>query len=126
MHTPTPSCYQKTIKKLNNIVIARLTTNRSPNILSDTWKFDTSTDWKILEEEFEMWPANLFPNVAFTMVGMHVTNPDYLEERPLCFTELLDSGIEKSNRILVRLDKAAVIPETDNQDLPDLINLELK
>ncbi len=36
MHTPTPSHYQNAIRKLNNIVIAQLMTNRWVNIISDT------------------------------------------------------------------------------------------
>ncbi len=124
MCTPTPSCRQKAIKKLNNIVVARLTTKRRPNILSDTWRFDTSANWKMLGEEFETWPADPFPDATLITVGMHITHLSYLEDRPPRFTELPDSGTEESNRMLVGLDTAGVISETDDQDLPDLIDSE--
>ena len=55
---------------------------------------------------------------------MHVTNLDYLGDGPLYFTKLPDGGMDKSNRILIGLDIAAVILETDDQDLLDLIDLE--
>ncbi len=124
MRTPTPSRRQKVIRKLNDIVIARLTTNRRPNILSDNWRFDTSADWKMLGEEFKTWPADPLPDTILITVGIHVTNLGYLEDRPPHFTELLDGSTKESNKMLVRLDIAAIIPETDNQDLLDLIDLE--
>ncbi len=34
--------------------------------------------------------------------------------------------MKKSNRMLIELDTAAIIPKTNNQDLPDLIDLEAK
>ncbi len=126
MHTPTPSCRQKAIRKLNNIVIARVTTNRRPDILSDTWRFDTSADWKMLGEEFETWPADPLPDTTLITVGMHITNLGYLEDGPPCFTELPDGGTEELNRMLVGLDTAAIIPETDDQDLSDLIVSEVE
>ncbi len=86
MRTPTSSSRQKVIRKLNNIVIARLTTNRWPNILSDIWRFDTSTDWKMLGKEFETWLADLLPDTILITIGMHITNLGYLEDGPPCFT----------------------------------------
>ncbi len=124
MHTPTPSRRQKAIRKLNNIVIARLTTNKRPNILSNTWRFDTSADWKMLGKEFETWPADPLSDPTLITVGMCVTNLGYLEDGSRRFTKLPNSGTEESNKMLVELDTAAVIPEADNQDLPDLIDLE--
>ncbi len=101
-------------------------TNRRPNILSNTWRFDTSANWKMLGEEFEMWPADPLPDTTLITVGMHITNLGYLEDGPPRFTELPDGGTEESNRMLVGLDIAAVIPKTDDQDLPDLIDSEAK
>ncbi len=57
---------------------------------------------------------------------MHVTNLGYLEDKPPHFTELLNDNTEELNKMLVGLDTAAVIPETDDEDLPDLIDLEVK
>ncbi len=124
MRTPTPSRRQNAIRKLNNIVIARLTTNRRPNILINTWRFDTSAESKMFREEFETWPANPHSDAPLITFGIHVINLGYLEDGPPCFTELPDSGTEESNRMLVGLDTAAVIPETDDQNLPDLIDSE--
>ena len=80
----------------------------------------------MLKEEFKTWPVNSLPNITLIIIGMHVTNLDYLENKPFCFTELLNGGIEKLNRMLVRLDTATVIPETDNKYLLDLIDLEVE
>lgn len=44
---------QKAIKKLNNIIIAYLITNRRLNILSNIWRFNISVDKKMLGKEFE-------------------------------------------------------------------------
>lgn len=49
-----------------------------------------------------------------------------MENRPPCFTELQDGDMEESNRILVGLDTTAVISVTDDQDPPDLIDLEVE
>lgn len=49
----TFSCCQKAIKKLNNIIIAKLTTSNWPNILSNIWRFDTIASWKMLKKKFE-------------------------------------------------------------------------
>ena len=57
---------------------------------------------------------------------MYVINLDYLEDKLLCFRELLDSDTEELNRMLIRLYIAAVILETNNQNLLDLIELETK
>ncbi len=48
MHTLTPSRRQKAIKKLNNIIIARLMMYKRPNIPSNTWRFNTFANWIML------------------------------------------------------------------------------
>lgn len=68
----------------------------------------------MLGEEFKTWPANLLSNVIVVIIRMHITNLGYLKDRPLCFLEFLDSSMEESNRMLVRLDIVAIIPETNN------------
>lgn len=68
----------------------------------------------MLGEEFETWPANIFSDPTLITVVMHITNLGYLKDRLLHFTEFLDDGTEKLNRILVGLNIAAVILETDN------------
>ncbi len=78
----------------------------------------------MLGEEFETWPVDFFPDATLIIVGMHVTKLGYQEDKPPRFIEFPDGGTEESNRILVGLDTAAVIPETKNQDLPHLINSE--
>lgn len=59
-------------------------------------------------------------------IGIYITNLGYLEDGSPYFIELLDSDTKESNRMLIGLDIATVILETDDQDLPDLINLEVK
>ncbi len=119
--TPTPSRRQKAIRKLNNIIIARLTTNNRPNILSDTWRFDTTADWKMLGEEFETWPADPIPDATLLALGMHVTNLGYLEDGAPRVTELPDGGTEELD---FGLDHAAAIPDNDDQPPPDLSDSE--
>lgn len=57
---------------------------------------------------------------------MYVINLGYLKDGPLRFIELLDGGIKEFNKILVGLNIATVIPETNKQNIPDLIDLETK
>lgn len=80
----------------------------------------------MLRQEFKTWPADHLPDARFVIVGMHVTNLSYLEDKPSYFTELSESDMEESNKMLVGLDTASVIPETDKQDLLDLIDLEFE
>ncbi len=114
MCPPTPSRYQKAIKKLNNIVITRLTINRRLYILSNSWKFNTFANWRILGEKFEMWLADPLPDMTFIIVGMYVINLGYLEDGPFCFTELTNSDIEELNRMLIGLHTTTIIPKTDD------------
>ncbi len=78
----------------------------------------------MLREEFETWPADPLPNNTFIIVGMHVTNLGFIEDKPPCFTEFLDGGTEESSKMFVELDIAVVIPETNNYSLPDQIDSE--
>lgn len=55
---------------------------------------------------------------------MQVTNLGYLEDKTPCFPELLDSSTKKLNRMLVRLDIAVIILKINDQDPPNLIDLE--
>ncbi len=80
----------------------------------------------MLGEEFETWPADSLPNMTLIIVGMHIPNLGYLEDGLPHFMELPDSGTEELNRMLVGLNTAVVIPETDDQDLPDLIDLKVE
>ena len=124
--TPSLCYYLKAIKKLNNIVIARLTTNRRPNILSNTWRFDTFADSKMLGEKFEIWPADPLFNATLIIIGTNVTYLGYLKDRSPCFTKLTDNDMKESKRILIGLDTIAIILQPDNEDLPDLIDLKAK
>ena len=114
MCTPTPSHCQKAIKKLNNIVITQLTRYRLPNIPSNSWRFNTFANWKMLKEEFKMWPVDLLPDAILITVGIYIINLGYLEDKFPCFIEFSDGNIDKLNRMLVGLDTTAIIPETDN------------
>ena len=80
----------------------------------------------MFRKEFETWPADFLSNATLIIIGIHVTNLGYLQNKPPHFMELFDSNTKESNKILVRLDIAAIIPETNNQDLLDLIYLEAK
>lgn len=100
--------------------------NKLPNILSNTQRFDIFVDEEMLEKKFEMWPADLFSDTTFVIVDMYVINLGYLKDRFSYFIELLDNSIQESNRILVGLNTTTDIPETNNQDLLHLIDLEAK
>lgn len=77
-------------------------------------------------EKFKIWPTNLLPNTTLITIGIHVTNLGYLENISLYFKKLSNSNLEESNKILIKLDIATIIIETNNQDLPDLIDLKPK
>lgn len=80
----------------------------------------------MLKEEFEIWPVDLLSDITFVIISMYFTNLGYLEDRLSHFTKLLKGDIEKSNRMIVELNTAVVIPEIDNQDLLDLIDLKVE
>ena len=61
-----------------------------------------------------MWLTNLFSNVILVIVGMCITNPGYLKNRSLPFTELQDNGTEKSIRIFIGQNTATIIVEIDD------------
>lgn len=79
----------------------------------------------MLDEEFKIWPINFILNVTFFIFEMCILNLDHLEDRPICFTELLDSNMEESNRI-EKLDKVAAILNNNNIYSSDSHNLEVK
>ena len=78
----------------------------------------------MLGEEFETWLADSLSNRILIIVGIHVTNLVYLEDKTPRFTEFLNCGMEESNKMLVKLNTATIILEIDNQNLLNLINLE--
>lgn len=80
----------------------------------------------MLREKFETWPADLFSDATLVTICIHVTNLGYLEDGSPYFLELLKGSMEKSNKMFVGLDTIAVISETNNWDLPDLIDLEVE
>lgn len=45
---------------------------------------------------------------------MYIINLGYLEYKSLYFIELLDSYMEKLNKILIGLNTITIIPEIDN------------
>lgn len=122
----TSSHHQKAIRKLNNIVIAQLTMSRQPNILNNIQRFDTIIDQKMLGKEFEIQPTDFLSDITLVTVGIYINNLNYLDDRLSYFMELLDNGMEELSRMLIRLNTAAVIAKTDDQDLLDLIDSEAK
>lgn len=72
------------------------------------------------------WLRDPLSNIILVIVGMYVTNLCFLKNKSLCFMELKDGDIKESNKIRVGLNRAAIIPKTDNQNLPNLIDLEVK
>lgn len=121
----TPRRRQNAIRKLNKIIIARLTTKNRPNILGDSWKFDTTADWQMLGEEFEMRSADSIADETLIQLGLHVSTLGYLEDGPPRFIELPDGGTKESNRRLIGLNTTVPIPDNDKQlNLPDLNDSE--
>lgn len=119
--TLTFSHHQKMIKILNNIIIAQLTINNRLNILSNTWRFDITTNLKILGKEFETLSADAILDTTFLALSIHVINLDYLEDKPPHITELLDSSMEGLD---FWLDHATAIPDNNNQPSLDSSDLE--
>lgn len=68
----------------------------------------------MLREEFKIWLTNPIFDVIFIIIDMHVSNLDYLKNKSLSFTKVPDSGIKKSNKMMVGLDITAIILKTDN------------
>ena len=68
----------------------------------------------MLGEEFEMWLIDLLFDVTLITIGIYVINLGYLKNRYPYFIEFLNSSIEESNKMLVRLDTIAVILEINN------------
>lgn len=118
IYTPTPSRCQKIIKNLNNIIIIQLPTKKGPSIESNSQKFNISADQNTSKEEFNMSLANLLFNAILVTVDMHViTNQGYPEDGLICFTKISNYSIKESNKMVVRLDIAAVIPKTNSQKI---------
>lgn len=80
----------------------------------------------MLREKFKTRLADFFPNTILVLIGIYVINLGYLEDGSHYITKLPDSSIKESNRILVELDIVTIIPEINNQDLSDLIDLKAK
>lgn len=68
----------------------------------------------MFKEEFETWPTNLFSNIIFIKVDIHVTNLGYLKDVSFYFIEFFNGSIKESNKIFVELDIAVIILETNN------------
>lgn len=100
--------------------------NKQPYILSDTWKFNTFANKQILREKFKIWQVDPFFDTIFITLSLYVLNLSYLEDKSFCFTKFIDSGIKELTKILIRLDTAAIILKTDDQDLSNLIHLEVE
>lgn len=68
----------------------------------------------MLGKKYESWLTDLLFNATLVRVGIYVTNLGYLKDKFSCFTELLESDTDESNKMFVGLDTAAIIPKTDN------------
>lgn len=123
---PTFNRCQKVIKKLNKIIIARLTISNQPNILGDTKRFNTTTNWTIFTKEFETWLADSIFNATLFTLKMYITNQSYLKHASSHFMELLDDNTEKSNKFVSGLDSIATIPNNNIKQPLDLSNLKAK
>ena len=62
----------------------------------------------MLEEEFEMWFADLKTKETLVKLNLHISTLGYLKEGPLYFVKLPDSST-KENRQIVGLDTATTI-----------------
>ncbi len=122
-YTLTPSHCQKAIKKLNNIIITQLITNNWMNILSYTWRFNITTDWKVSREEFETWPIDLIFDVTLRALGIHVTNLGYLEDKTPRITKFPNSNTVGLD-LGLGFNLATAIPNNNNQPQPNLSDLE--
>lgn len=71
-----------------------------------------------------MLPVDAFSNTKLITISMFINNLGYLEDKSLHFMKILNSGLEKINKMLVGLDKTAIIPKINKKDLLYLIVLE--
>lgn len=114
------------MKKLNNMNITRLTRNKQSNILRNFSRFNTFVNEKMLGNKFKSWPVNSFFNVIFIIIDMHITYLSNVEAKLPHSTKLSDDNTKKFQKMLVRLDTAAIILEICNQNLLNLINFLAK
>lgn len=108
---PITSRRQKAIQKLNIIIIARLTTENRPNIVSDLWRFDTTADWQMFRKDFEKCLPSPVADDALLRLQMHVTSLGYQKKGLPWFIELLDGSSKTTYRRLMGLDNPFPIPD---------------
>ena len=86
---PSSQSRINSIRKLNNIVVSRLTHPR-PSVISDKWRHDTSQDWEYLAKNYENLTTALISNETLLRLDLHISSTGYLEDRALCFTEVIE------------------------------------
>lgn len=102
----TPLHRKIAIWKLNNIMINWLANPRL-SMLLDKWRFDTSLDWEVLENEFNSVSSKTMPYATLQALGFHYSLLDYLEKRAVWFINITDKP------------KLAIKPEDNNQPITD-------
>lgn len=90
----TPHHRTNAIRRLNNIIVARLT-NQRPSIISNKWRHDTSLSWQVLAEDFDKHKTEPIPDNVLVNLEMHISSLGYLEDGAPRFTEQLSMQAQK-------------------------------
>ncbi len=70
-------------------MINRLT-NLRPSVLSDKWRFDTSRDWEVLEDNFDSVSSETIPDATLRALGFHYSPLGYHKEGGPRFVDISD------------------------------------
>ena len=102
----TPSHCKIAIRKLNNIMINRLT-NLQPSVLPDKWRLDNSQDWEVLGDNFDSVSLETITHNTLRALGFHHSSLGYLEEGAPRFVDVTDKP------------ELAIEPEDNGQPITD-------
>lgn len=61
-----------------------------------------------------MWLVEPLFDTTLVVIDLYIINPGYLKDGPTYFTKLLDNGMEKLNKMFVKLNIIDMISEINN------------
>lgn len=94
--------------------------------MKNIWSFNTIANGKTFEKNFKIYVVDSICNIILLIVGMQITNWDYLENELFYFTKLLNNNIKELNKTWKILYNAAIILNNNKKYPSDLPNLDAK
>ena len=98
--TPSSQSRINSIRKLNNIVVSRLT-HLCPSVISNRWRHNTSQDWEYLAKNYENFTTALIPDETLLRLGLHISSTGYLRDGALRFTKVTENKNTSFDRKVV-------------------------